>query len=174
MKMLKYILVTVAVVSVSLLVCHADDQKPASDAQKPAADAPKPIPYPLNTCLVCGMKLGSMGAPDVFVYQGQEIKVCDKSEQADFEKSPDKYLKKLADAVAKLPKDSAAAKPVPYPLKTCLVCGMQLGMMDSKPFVFVYKGQEIKVCDPTEKATFDKDPAKYLKKLADAVAKQKN
>lgn len=55
-------------------------------------------PYPLQTCLVCGMKLADMGSPCVFVYQGQEIKVCDKSEKADFDKDPGKYMKKLADA----------------------------------------------------------------------------
>ena len=66
------------------------------------ADNPKPKPYPLDTCLVCGMKLGEMGKPCVFVYKGQEIKVCGKSEKTDFEKNPDKYLKKLADAEGKL------------------------------------------------------------------------
>lgn len=69
--------------------------------------------------------------------------------------------------------DSTNAPAKPYPLKTCLVCGMELGMMDSKPYVFVDKGQEIKVCDESEKATFEKDPKKYLKKLADAEAKLK-
>jgi YHS domain-containing protein len=68
------------------------------------ADDPKPKPYPLDTCLVCGMKLGDMGKPYDFVYKGQEIKVCDKSEQANFDKDPQKYLKKLADAEAKLKK----------------------------------------------------------------------
>jgi len=60
----------------------------------------------------------------------------------------------------------------PYPLKTCLVCGMKLSMM-GKPFEFVYQGQKIDLCDASEKADFDKDPKKYLKKLADAVAQQK-
>lgn len=55
-------------------------------------------PYPLDTCLVCGMKLGEMGSPYTFVYQGQELKVCAESEQAEFNQDPDKYLKKLADA----------------------------------------------------------------------------
>jgi len=64
------------------------------------ADEPKPKSYPLGTCLVCDIKFGSMGKPCVFVYKGQEIKVCDKSEKADFDKDPDKYLKKLADAEA--------------------------------------------------------------------------
>jgi Heavy metal binding domain len=39
-----------------------------------AKGAPKP--YPLDTCVVDGMKLGSMGDPYVFVYEGQEIKLC--------------------------------------------------------------------------------------------------
>jgi YHS domain-containing protein len=60
--------------------------------------------YPLKTCLVCGMELGMMGKPYVFVYQGQEIKVCDKSEQAEFDKDPKKFIKKLADAEAKFKK----------------------------------------------------------------------
>ena len=89
MKNIKYILaiiLAVAIVAVSL---------------SSRADEPKPKPYPLDTCLVCDMKLGgSMGGPYVFVYKGQEIKVCDKSEKTDFDKNPDKYLKKLADAKA--------------------------------------------------------------------------
>jgi nitrous oxide reductase accessory protein NosL len=59
-------------------------------------------PYPLDTCAVCGMKLGEMGSkPYTFVYEGREIKVCDKSEQADFMKDPKKYLKDIDDAAAK-------------------------------------------------------------------------
>ncbi len=61
-------------------------------------------PYPLKTCLVCGMELGMMGQPCVFTNANQEIKLCSKSEKADFDKNPDKSLKKLADAEAKLKK----------------------------------------------------------------------
>ena len=61
-------------------------------------------PYPLKTCLVCGMELSMMGQPYVFTNANQEIKVCSKSEKADFDKDPDKYMKKLADAEAKLKK----------------------------------------------------------------------
>ena len=68
--------------------------------------------------------------------------------------------------------DNKTIPPKPYPLKTCLVCGMTLGDI-GKPFVFVYKGQEIKVCDSSEKAVFDKNPGKYMKKLAEAEAKMK-
>jgi hypothetical protein len=67
--------------------------------------------------------------------------------------------------------DTKDAKPKPYPLDSCLVCGMKFGDTE-KPYVFVYKRQEIKVCDKSEKAEFDKSPAKYMKKLDEAKARQ--
>lgn len=67
--------------------------------------------------------------------------------------------------------DNSTNAPVKlYPLKTCLVCDMELGMMGN-PYVFTNANQEIKLCSKSEKAEFDKDPKKYLKKLADAEAK---
>jgi YHS domain-containing protein len=75
-------------------------------------------------------------------------------------------------SLTSLAEDQKTEKTKPYPLDTCLVCSMDLKMM-SKPVVFVYQGQEIKVCDKDEKATFDKDPGKYMKKLAAAEAKLK-
>lgn len=95
MKKLKLILgiILIATCAAIPLAARADD----------ATNAPVK-PYPLNTCLVCGMKLGEMGEPCVFVYKGQQIKVCNKAEKADFDKDPDKYLKKLAEAEAKLKK----------------------------------------------------------------------
>jgi YHS domain-containing protein len=90
MKNLKYFLIIILAIATVAITSRADE--------------PKPKPYPLDTCLVCGMKFGSMGEPYVFVYQGQEIKVCDPSEKADFDKNPEKYLKKFADAEAKLKK----------------------------------------------------------------------
>lgn len=52
-------------------------------------------PYPLTTCLVSGEKLGGMGKPFVYQYKDQEIKFCCKSCLKDFNKDPEKYLKKL-------------------------------------------------------------------------------
>jgi YHS domain-containing protein len=63
-----------------------------------AADPVKP--YPLETCLISGEKLGEMGAPVVFVYEGQEIKMCCSGCKKKFDKDPAKYLKDL-DAAAK-------------------------------------------------------------------------
>jgi YHS domain-containing protein len=55
-------------------------------------------------------------------------------------------------------------KAKPYTLSTCIVSGDKLGEM-GKPVVFEYKGQEIKLCCKDCRKDFDKDPAKYLKKL---------
>lgn len=60
----------------------------------------KPKPYPLEKCVVSNEKLGEMGKPFVFTYEGQEIKLCCKSCQKDFKKNPAKYLKKIKDAEA--------------------------------------------------------------------------
>lgn len=51
--------------------------------------------YPLNTCLVTGSELGSMGTPVTKVYNGQEIKFCCKACVGKFEANPKKYLSKL-------------------------------------------------------------------------------
>jgi len=61
----------------------------------------KAKPYTLKTCVVSDEKLGEMGEAYSFVYQGQEIKLCCKSCKKDFDKAPQKYVKKLAAAQAK-------------------------------------------------------------------------
>jgi YHS domain-containing protein len=62
---------------------------------------PNAKPYPLKTCPVSGEELGKMGEPYRFSYKGQEIKLCCKSCEKEFNKEPDKYLKKLAAGAAK-------------------------------------------------------------------------
>jgi YHS domain-containing protein len=55
-------------------------------------------------------------------------------------------------------------------LKNCPVSGEKLGADMGKPYVFVYQGQEVKLCCPDCKEEFDKNPAKFLKKIQDATA----
>ncbi len=62
--------------------------------------------------------------------------------------------------------DAKAAKP--YPLKTCIVSGEKLDGDMGKPYVFVHEGQEIKLCCKGCLKDFNKEPAKYIKKLAEA------
>jgi YHS domain-containing protein len=47
----------------------------------------------LTTCPVSGDKLTKMGKPCVFVYKGQEVKLCCPNCKDDFDKNPDKYMK---------------------------------------------------------------------------------
>jgi hypothetical protein len=64
-----------------------------------------------------------------------------------------------------------AKKPAkPYTLKTCVVSDEKLGGMGD-PYVFTYKGREIKLCCKGCLKTFDKDPAKYIKKIEEAEKK---
>ena len=65
-------------------------------------------------------------------------------------------------------KPGAAKTAKPYLLKTCIVSDEKLDGDMGKPYVFVEKGQEIKLCCKNCLKDFQKDPAKYLKKLADA------
>jgi YHS domain-containing protein len=72
-----------------------------------AADKKPVKPYKLDTCAVTDEKLGEMGAPFVFEYQGQEIKLCCKGCKKDFDKDPAKFIKKMLEAEKK----AAAAAP---------------------------------------------------------------
>ena len=61
------------------------------------------------------------------------------------------------------------AKPTASPAK-CVVSGETIGSMGT-PFVFTYEGREIQLCCKGCKATFDKNPAKYIEKLNAASKK---
>lgn len=52
-------------------------------------------PYPKTTCIVSGEKLGSMGKPFVFDYQGQEIKMCCKGCKPEFDADPAKFISQI-------------------------------------------------------------------------------
>lgn len=60
-----------------------------------------------------------------------------------------------------------AAKP--YPLDTCIVSDEKLEETE-KPHVLVHNGQEIKLCCKKCAKRFEKDPAKYMKKLEEKKA----
>jgi YHS domain-containing protein len=50
-------------------------------------------PYPLKSCLVSGEKLGANSF--VYRYKDREIKFCCKGCLKEFNKNPEKFLKKL-------------------------------------------------------------------------------
>lgn len=70
----------------------------ASLALSVRADDTNNVPKPdkLTTCPVSGEKLGGdMGKPVVFVYQGQEVKLCCPGCKKEFNKDPDKFMAKI-------------------------------------------------------------------------------
>ena len=72
---------------------------------------------------------------------------------------------------------AAAAKPVPYPLKTCVVSGDKLDGDMGAPLDYVYKqdgksDRLVRFCCKHCVKDFQKDPAKYLKMIDDAAAKK--
>jgi YHS domain-containing protein len=92
-----------ATVALSQNLAAADTATPAIGsmsccsgmAMTPVADTDtNAVPDLLKTCPVSGEKLdGDMGKPYVFVYKGQEVKLCCKSCKKDFDKNPGKYMK---------------------------------------------------------------------------------
>ena len=75
----------------------------------------------------------------------------------------------VANAADKAADKKEAVKGKPYPLKVCIVADDKL---DHDTYAFVYQGQEFKLCCESCKKDFDKAPAKFVKKLADAIAKK--
>ena len=59
----------------------------------------------------------------------------------------------------------AAGAAKPYPLEICVVSGEKLGSM-GEPIVLEYQGQQIKLCCKNCKPDFEKEPAKFMAKLA--------
>jgi YHS domain-containing protein len=98
MKNLKWIagIILTAALVIAPLAVHADGTNAVSSTSKPKPDL-------LTTCPVSGDKLGDMGKPYDFVYQGQEVKLCCPDCKAQFDKDPAKFLKKIraADKPAK-------------------------------------------------------------------------
>ena len=80
---------------------------------------------------------------------------CAKSSQ------PDSCCAAKAGCCDTTPAAATDSKAKPDLLPTCPVSGDKLGEM-GKPFVFVYKDQEVKLCCKNCKKKFDKDPEKYM------------
>lgn len=136
-------------------VAETDDEKETTLPNYVAA------PYPLDTCVVTGGKLGSMGKPVILVHEGREVKFCCAGCKPKFEADPDKYLKKIDAAVVE--QQSAS-----YPLDTCLISGDKLG---DEPIDFVYENRLVRFCCDMCVDGFLKNPNAGLAKLNEAAAK---
>ncbi|MEX2577435.1 MAG: hypothetical protein WD342_00135 [Verrucomicrobiales bacterium] len=96
------ILLSTAALAFGLVACgeQADtepiEESPAAEtaAETAAADGE----YPLDTCVVSGEKLGSMGEPIVVEHEGTTVKLCCKECIEEFESDPDKYTAMVKEA----------------------------------------------------------------------------
>ena len=80
------------------------------------------------------------------------------------------FVALAADAKA----DKKSDKPKPYPLDTCIVSGEKIGAdPNMKPYTFTHEGREIKLCCKGCLKDFNKDKAKYVKKIEEAEKKAK-
>ena len=101
MKLKRHILTALLLTGLAAgtLSVRADNTNtPTSSATKEA----KVVPYPLTKCVVSDEKLGGdMGKPVTLIYKGQEMKFCCKDCVKDFNKDPEKWMKKFDEAKAK-------------------------------------------------------------------------
>ena len=68
--------------------------------------------------------------------------------------------------------DKKEGKLKPYPLKTCVVSGEKLDSM-GEPYVHKHQDREIKFCCKACLKDYNKDTAKYIKKIEEAEKAQK-
>ena len=95
-----------------------------------------PAGYPLETCVVGGGRLGSMGQPVAYVHEGREVMFCCAACEPRFEADPDRYLNMIDQAVVQQQSDR-------YPLSTCPISGDALG---EEPVNYVYENRLVRFC----------------------------
>lgn len=115
-------------------------------------------PYPLDTCIVTGKKLNSMGTAFSTSYKGRPMSFCCKSCLHKLEEKPDEYLKKLDQAIIEKQKPA-------YSMTTCPVTGEKLG----EGVDLVYMNRLVRFCCKDCIDTFNEDPFRYLNQM-DAAA----
>jgi YHS domain-containing protein len=130
----------------------------AAPSDDEAIAAQKPT-YPLTTCLVSGEPLGGMGEPVSLIREGHLVQLCCKGCVKELDKTPQKYLKAVEDAVVE-------AQAASYPLETCVVSGEAL---EGKPTYVVEGTRLVALCCNGCKKEFAKDPAKALAKVDEAL-----
>jgi hypothetical protein len=128
------------------------------DAVKAAVIEAQKKDYPLAVCPISGQKLGD-GAVDI-VHGTRLVRVCCGKCVTAFEKDPKATMSMLDKAYMEAQRKT-------YKLKTCVITDEELGSMGD-PVEILYGTQLVRLCCKSCVKGFYKDPAKYLKKIADA------
>jgi len=123
-------------------VCAAEEKVEAMDK------------YPVDTCIVSGKKLGSMGDPYVYEHKGRTVQFCCSRCVSKFDSNPEEYLSKLDKMIieAQLPN---------YPLDTCVVSGEPLDSMDG-PVNKVINNRLVRFCCEDCVEDFLKEPQVFF------------
>lgn len=120
-------------------------------------------PYTLNICAVTGEELGKTGDPIIYDYKGREVRFCSKACIEKFENDAEKYIKKVDEELIK-------AQLPHYPLDACIITGEKFGEGDmGEPVNYIYNNRLVRFCCKGCIKSFEKDPAKHLDKLNEAV-----
>ena len=121
-------------------------------------------PYPLDICIVSGLRLGDMGPPIVMMHEGREVRLCSKDCISKFEADAATYFTKIDQKIVEqqLPR---------YPMTSCPVSEQALGSMGD-PVNRVYNNRLVRFCCNGCVRAFKKDPAKFLPKLDEAIVAQ--
>lgn len=118
--------------------------------------------YEVDTCIVAGGRLGSMGAPVNFVYRNRLVRFCCAACIPTFESDPAKFLAALDRQI--IERQSAA-----YPLATCVVADSRLGSMGD-PVDHVYGNRLVRFCCASCIPGFEKEPGTFMAKIDAAYA----
>jgi len=121
-------------------------------------------PWPLETCVVSGEKLGSMGDPIIHLHEGREVRFCCTHCIEPFTAEPAKYLAKADATIIEQQKPH-------YPLKHCIIdTGEALSADESKNSYSVVGNRLFIYCCPPCDKKVRAEPAKHFATL-DAAAR---
>lgn len=167
-------LALLASVVITIAAGPAPSTDPAVSAKPQAADSAKTDwagdPWPLDTCIVAGEKLGPLSEQVISVYEGREIRTCCDKCLAKFKAEPEKYLKAADEKII--------AQQLPhYPLKTCVVeSSDELAPgPHGDPVSMVYRNRLVRFCCKGCVKPFKQSPGSFVETLnAAVIAQQKD
>ena len=143
----------------------SDEQTPEKQATEVTKDeilAAQMLHYPIDTCIVGGGKLGSMGDPVNHIHSGRLFRFCCAGCIPTFEKDPDEFIKALDTKIVEQQLDG-------YPLDTCVVADGTLGSM-GEPVNYIYENRLVRFCCASCIEPFESDPKPFIEKLDKAYA----
>lgn len=144
---------TAFLTSVVLAIASAAPEPAPATAQAMVGD-----PYPLDSCIVSGEKLGADAKVTVLADQkdplqnGRQLKFCCAKCESTFAAEPAKYIRDLDAKIV-------AAQSKSYPIDHCLV--MTDEKLDDGAKTIVYGNRLFRLCCPKCVRTFGADPAKW-------------